>query len=219
MADIDSNSTNVSLTVAGSELILFDSDGNDVRVPIADISAQYTPGAGIAISTANVISVDGGSIAAGSIPGLAVVPNFGAQDIITTGNITAQDATFNGDVNVTGTHTPVPDYVFQKYFTGTSSLNEGYTFKTLSEIEKFVRKNNHLPGIQSAQEIKAQGFWNLGEASRINLEKIEELFLHTIEQEKKIESLQKENTQLAKELEALKSQVETIQKMLAKDNE
>jgi peptidoglycan hydrolase CwlO-like protein len=77
-----------------------------------------------------------------------------------------------------------------------------------------VKKNNHLPGIKSAAAIKEQGFWDLGEASRLNLEKIEELFLHTIEQEKKIKELKSSNKNMASEVEALKAQMEEIKKLL-----
>ncbi len=98
------------------------------------------------------------------------------------------------------------------------SINPNYNFKDLLTIESFVKKNNHLPGLQSAKEIREQGFWDLGEASRINLEKIEELFLHTIEQEKKIISLKSENEELSTALEALKSDIELIKQLvLTKD--
>ncbi|CAG2534620.1 hypothetical protein MAR621_04074, partial [Maribacter dokdonensis] len=125
-------------------------------------------------------------------------------DIRAEGAITASGAITDG----------IPDYVFQKYFLGNSILNPSYTFKTLAEIEAFVKENNHLPGIQSAQAVKEQGFWNVSESSRVNLEKIEELFLHTIEQEKKIKELQKANTNMSVELDALKAQMEEIKTML-----
>jgi len=98
-------------------------------------------------------------------------------------------------------------------------LNNKYKFYALSEIEKFIKKNHHLPGIQSAKEIKEQGFWNLGEASRINLEKIEELFLHTIEQEKKIKDLEAVNESMSEEVQTLKAQMAEIIKMLEKHQE
>ena len=120
------------------------------------------------------------------------------------------DGSFLSNDNVIG----VPDYVFQKYFLGNSILNPSYEFNDLAEIEAFVKENNHLPGIQSAQAVKEQGFWNVSESSRVNLEKIEELFLHTIEQEKKIKELQKANTNMSSELEALKAQMEEIKTVL-----
>ncbi|MGB2761809.1 MAG: hypothetical protein WBC58_17740, partial [Maribacter stanieri] len=83
-----------------------------------------------------------------------------------------------------------------------------------AKIEAFVKENKHLPGIQSAQAVKEQGFWNVSESSRVNLEKIEELFLHTIEQEKKIKELKAANTNMQTEMEALKAQMEEIKSML-----
>jgi len=120
-----------------------------------------------------------------------------------------------GTIQASGAITgEIPDYVFQKYFLGNSILNPNYEFSNLSEIEKFVKENNHLPGIKSAAAIKEQGFWDLGEGSRVNLEKIEELFLHTIEQEKKIKELQSANTNMSTELEELKAQMAEIKTML-----
>ena len=108
----------------------------------------------------------------------------------------------------------IPDYVFQKYFIGKSKLNPNYQFSNLSFIENFIKSNHHLPGVKSAATIKEQGFWDLGEASIINLEKIEELFLHTIEQEKKIKALESANENMSNEMESLKAQLAEIKKMV-----
>ena len=157
------------------------------------------------ISNGSIVNED---IALGAaIDGSKINPNFNVG-IITTGGLSVGD-----DILLNG-NAVVPDYVFQKYFLGNSILNPSYKFKTLAEIEAFVKENNHLPGIQSAQAVKEQGFWNVSESSRVNLEKIEELFLHTIEQEKKIKELQKANTNMSVELDALKAQMEEIKTML-----
>jgi hypothetical protein len=111
-----------------------------------------------------------------------------------------------------------PDYVFQKYFLGNSDLKDSYDFQTLAQIEAFVKKHHHLPGIQSSAEIKAQGFWDLGQASKLNLEKIEELFLHTIEQEKKIDQLKTENESLSAELQSLRKDMDEIKALLKNKN-
>ena len=152
-------------------------------------------------------------IAAGAaIDGSKINPVF-TTNVSTTGNLQV-----DGNVNVTGTHSPVPDYVFQKYYLGTSILNKNYTFNSLAEIEKHIKKKHHLPGVKSAEEIKEQGFWNLGEASKINLEKIEELFLHTIEQEKKIDQLKNENESLSAELQSLRKDMDEIKAFLQNKN-
>ncbi|MDY3337929.1 hypothetical protein PG279_01900 [Riemerella anatipestifer] len=96
-----------------------------------------------------------------------------------------------------------PDYVFQKYYTGTSSIKADYSFKTLSQVEDFVKANGHLPGYQSAETIKKQGYIDLMATQFTNVEKIEELYLHSIEQEKKIEAQQKQ-------IEELKSLVQQL---------
>ncbi|WP_252339398.1 hypothetical protein [Riemerella anatipestifer] len=96
-----------------------------------------------------------------------------------------------------------PDYVFQKYYTGTSSIKADYSFKTLRQVEDFVKANGHLPGYQSAEAIKKQGYVDLMATQFTNVEKIEELYLHSIEQEKKIEAQQKQ-------IEELKSLVQQL---------
>ncbi|WP_166921430.1 hypothetical protein [Flavobacterium poyangense] len=81
------------------------------------------------------------------------------------------------------------DYVFQKYYTGKSELKSDYVMPTLAEVEKYTKENNHLPNVPSAQEIKDKGL-QLGEMSNVLLQKIEELTLYVIEQNKKIEVLE-----------------------------
>ncbi|MFB9121435.1 bZIP transcription factor [Bergeyella porcorum] len=100
-----------------------------------------------------------------------------------------------------------PDYVFQKYYTGNSSIKADYTFKSLSQVEDFVKTNGHLPGYKSAEAIKAQGYVDLMETQLTNVEKIEELYLHSIEQEKNLKELRKEN-------EELKARLEKLEKLL-----
>ena len=112
----------------------------------------------------------------------------------------------------------IPDYVFQKYFLGNSDLKESYDFQTLAQIEAFIKANHHLPGIKSAEEVKLDGFWNLSESNLQNLEKIEELFLHTIEQEKKIDQLKTENESLSAELQSLRKDMDEIKALLQNKN-
>jgi hypothetical protein len=81
------------------------------------------------------------------------------------------------------------DYVFEKYYTGNSSLKSNYNMPTLSEVEKYTKINNHLPDVPSAKEIKEKGL-QVGEMSNILLQKIEEMTLYIIEQNKRIEALE-----------------------------
>ncbi|MBT0550900.1 hypothetical protein [Riemerella anatipestifer] len=99
-----------------------------------------------------------------------------------------------------------PDYVFQKYYTGTSSLKADYNFKTLSQVEDFVKTNGYLPGYQSAAEIKKQGYIDIMATQLTNVEKIEELYLHSIEQDKALKAKDAE----IKELKERLSKIETL---------
>lgn len=109
------------------------------------------------------------------------------------------------DTNIT------PDYVFQKYYTGKSELKSDYTFPTLTEIENFTKKNNHLLGVPSAKEMQEKGI-SLGEISNILLQKIEELTLYTIEQQKELERLKTEN----ENYKSLAERLSVIEKELKK---
>ena len=81
------------------------------------------------------------------------------------------------------------DYVFQHYYDGISSLKENYTMPTLEEVAAFTKKNHHLPAIPSAKEIQKEGL-HLKEMTNLLLQKIEELTIYTIEQEKRIKALE-----------------------------
>lgn len=71
------------------------------------------------------------------------------------------------------------DYVF----------DNNYKLKPLSEVEAFVKANHHLPNIPSAKEISERGN-NMGDTDRLLLEKIEELTLYIIAQDKRIKELE-----------------------------
>ena len=82
-----------------------------------------------------------------------------------------------------------PDYVFEKYYQGQSALNSDYQMLDLKSLEAFLKQNHHLPEIPSAQKLKEDGL----ELKRMNLlllQKIEELTLYTIEQQKQLDALQ-----------------------------
>ncbi len=64
-----------------------------------------------------------------------------------------------------------------------------YALKPLSELESFVKENRHLPEIPSEKEMVENGL-NVNEMQIKLLQKIEELTLYIIEQEKRIKSLE-----------------------------
>ncbi|SEL98385.1 hypothetical protein SAMN05421740_11911, partial [Parapedobacter koreensis] len=79
-----------------------------------------------------------------------------------------------------------PDYVF----------GAGYDLMTLPALESHIKTHGHLPGIPKAREVEAEGI-GLAEMNRKLLEKVEELTLHLIQQQKNIDS-QGEEIQMLK---------------------
>jgi hypothetical protein len=65
-------------------------------------------------------------------------------------------------------------------------FENGYKLMPLNELEKFVKEKKHLPEIAPAKEMQENGT-NLGDLNTKLLQKIEELTLYTIEQNKKLE--------------------------------
>ncbi|REC50370.1 hypothetical protein [Chryseobacterium pennipullorum] len=84
------------------------------------------------------------------------------------------------------------DYVFDK----------NYNLKTLEEVETHIKEKGHLPNIPSTAEVLKDGI-NLGEMNAKLLEKIEELTLYSIEQNKRLK-LQSD------EIESLKKQFQSV---------
>ena len=80
-----------------------------------------------------------------------------------------------------------PDYVFAS----------DYNLRSLNEVETYIEQNNHLPDIPSQKEVNEKGI-NLGNMDAKLLQKIEELTLYIIQQNKKIENMQKQINELKK---------------------
>ncbi len=72
-----------------------------------------------------------------------------------------------------------PDFVF----------HEDYRLRPLSQLEQFIKTNKHLPEMPSADEVEKEG-QDLAEINRKLLQKVEELTLYIIEQNKKNEQLE-----------------------------
>ena len=80
---------------------------------------------------------------------------------------------------------------------------ENYNLPTLKEVEIHINKKGHLKDIPSAKEVAKNGIL-LGEMNAKLLQKIEELTLYTIEQEKKIIKLEEQNLQILEIAKGLK---------------
>ncbi len=77
-------------------------------------------------------------------------------------------------------HGDWPDYVF----------HDDYNLRTIPEVEAFIEKHGHLPDVPSAKAVEEKNI-ALGEMNTILLKKVEELTLYIIEQNKRIEKLEK----------------------------
>lgn len=86
-----------------------------------------------------------------------------------------------------------PDYVF----------SDNYSLMSLSDTEKMIKRDGHLPGIPSAAEVEKNGV-GLGELNAKLLQKIEELTLHLIELQKQN---QLQNQEFKRQVELLKSKI------------
>lgn len=70
-------------------------------------------------------------------------------------------------------------------------FNTNYNLPQLHDVESFINENNHLPDVPSAKQVAEEGY-SQHEINRVLLQKIEELTLYTIKQEKEIQTLKKE---------------------------
>ena len=87
-------------------------------------------------------------------------------------------------------------------------FEEGYNLRSLEEVSNFISTNKHLPEIPSAEEMEKEGV----DLARLNiqlLQKIEELTLYTIEQEKEIKLMRENYSNLMQEVKYLKSMFNT----------
>jgi hypothetical protein len=86
----------------------------------------------------------------------------------------------------------IPDYVFA----------EDYPLISLEELENYYKKYKHLPDVPSAEEFKNNPL-DLGDLVIILLKKMEELTLYTVNQDKQILELSKENDELERKIEII----------------
>jgi hypothetical protein len=84
-----------------------------------------------------------------------------------------------------------------------------YKLMPLNEVEAFVKTNKHLPGIDSAEQLAKDGI-DVVQMQSKQMEKIEELTLYIIDQDKKIAEQAKALEKNSKELEALKMQIQAL---------
>ena len=111
------------------------------------------------------------------------------DEVTADGDEMALDA--DGNLTILGTLTAgggstFPDYVF----------DDDYELLELAELETFIDREGHLPGIPSAAEVEARGGHDMTELQLRLLEKVEELTLYTLAQQRAIRELERRNGEL-----------------------
>lgn len=81
-------------------------------------------------------------------------------------------------------------------------FKQNYKLKTLNEVDDFIKKHKHLPGIPSATSMEENGV-SVAEINKLLLQKVEEITLYLIKQEK-------ENEKLKKQLNDQKNQINAL---------
>lgn len=157
-------------------------------------------------SNANLY-VDGNSLYSDRNMILGTITN----DYISIGTNSAERVRINENGNV-GIGTTSPTYKLHvsgivravRFVSDTQTyadfvFEDDYELPTLTEVEDFIEKNNHLPDIPSEKEARANGV-DLQKMQAKLLQKIEELTLYVIEQQKSIDALKHENASIKKVL-------------------
>ncbi|MCP1301616.1 hypothetical protein NK356_20785 [Chryseobacterium sp. S0630] len=137
-------------------------------------------------------------------------PDFGAINFITNkkvqmaikpnGNALLQGKLEAKEIKVT--LTPTADFVFE----------ENYNLPNLEEVAKHIKEKKHLPEIASAKMMEKEGV-NVGEFQIKLLQKIEELTLYAIKQERQLKDQQEKIQKLEGENSELKNVVSEIKQL------
>lgn len=203
-----------NLKFINNNQLVFSTGTNDVfRLTNNQIYAEKTLNTGSIISNStitsnNIIANNSlyslGDMIVGNNIGIGTSsPSYGLhlvnKDIVLSDRSSNQfKITSNGFVTarqISVNTTTIPDYVFEP----------DYNLMSLSEVDSYIQKYKHLPNIKSASEYEAIGTVDISELQLKLLEKVEELTLHTIRQQKELEALKKQNEVLSNQLEQLNS--------------
>ena len=132
--------------------------------------------------------------AAGTITGADIFAN-NAIGIGTT-NLNGYKLAVNGVIRareIVLEETGWPDYVF----------SASHKLMPLKELEAYINANHHLPELPEASTVENKGV-SIAEMSKLQMQKIEEIMLYLVEQNKQIEALKAENANLSAQVSKLK---------------
>lgn len=172
-----SNSSVVTVNSGG--LVTALSEGS-VTITATTVDGGYTEEATISVSDSGGSNPPTEGDSLWSTTGSNIFFNSGNVGIATS-NIGNYELAVGGDIRAEEVRvdTGWADYVF----------HTDYDLPTLKEVKQHIKEKGHLINIPSASEVEANGI-ELGEMNKLLLEKIEELTLYILEQEKRIEKLE-----------------------------
>jgi|GEM_PF-424048 len=184
-------------------------DNTQARVIVSDASgnlsyrdASTIGGSGSISGTNNYLAKYSGATAIGN----SIVYDNGTSVGIGTTNITEPGFKLYVESGIRTRKVKVDlatwaDYVFEP----------DYHLPGLQEVENFIRKNKHLPDMPSANTVRMEGL-DLGNNQALLLQKIEELTLYLIEQEKALKQKQEKIDELTKKLISFEERLIQLEK-------
>jgi hypothetical protein len=196
-----------NITSNPKTLMSLNSNGT-VSIEGGDMWSSYNFGAGLIIKGSRNNSIGlfdsqaSNPIAITNSSGDLLFSTMPQMGDIKTKPISLMSIKRNGNVSIYGkletteikvTTSPTADFVFEK----------DYNLESLQDVEEFINVNKHLKGIQSASEMNEAGL-NIAEFQIKLLQKVEEMTLYLIEQDKKLQEQNIEINKLRTEIVQLK---------------
>jgi len=185
-------------------------NGNDLSYTTGSVEVSTLEATSLLLNGTNVVSspwtINGNDLS--YTAGTVGVSNLNASGSVGIGTTNTQGYMLAVAGNVVAEAVKVelqgnwPDFVFEKE----------YDLIGLLETESFIKKYGHLPNVPSAEEVKQNGI-SLGEMDAKLLQKIEELTLHTIQQQKEIEDLKAANQKLDEQNKLIQNLLERLEKV------
>jgi len=135
----------------------------------------------INLDVSGALKISGNSYLVGNV---GIGTNNPQSKLAVNGTITAKEIEVEMDIP--------PDFVFE----------DDYKLMPLNKLENHIKKEKSLPGIPKGKDITENGV-KLGEMQAKLLEKVEELTLYVINQDKELTELKKENAGLKQRISML----------------